>query len=41
LVLIYDDTSFNKAMEIVDGWTQTDREYLNQMVPVYGLKNKI
>ena len=38
--IIYDDTSFNKAMEIVDGWTQTDREYLNQMVPVYGLKTK-
>ncbi len=35
--LLYDEDSLNKSNEIVEGWTQDDREYLNKIAPKDGL----
>ncbi len=36
--LLYNDTSFNKAQEVVESWTQEDRKFINNNVPKYGLQ---
>ncbi len=38
--LLYNETSFNKAQEIVEGWTQDDRNYINKIAPKEGLHAK-
>ena len=36
--LLYSENSFNKAQEIVESWTQDDRDYINKIVPKEGLQ---
>ncbi len=36
--LLYNETSFSKAQEIVEGWTQEDRNYINKIAPKDGLQ---
>ena len=36
--LLYNDTSFNRAQEVVESWTQEDRKFINNNVPKYGLQ---
>ena len=38
--LLYSDTSFNRAQELVEGWTQEDRNYINKISPKEGLQAK-
>ncbi len=38
--LLYSENSFNKAQEIVESWTQDDRDYINKIVPKEGLQAK-
>ena len=38
--LLYNETSFNKAQEVVESWTQEDREYINNIAPKEGLQAK-
>ena len=35
--LLYDENSLNKTQEIVEGWSQNDRDYLNKNTPKDGL----
>ncbi len=36
--LLYNETSFHKAQELVESWTQDDRNYINKIAPKHGLK---
>ncbi len=36
--LLYNEDAFNKAQEIVESWTQDDREFLNKNAPKDGLQ---
>ena len=36
--LIYNETSFQKAQEVVESWTQEDRNYINKVAPKEGLQ---
>ena len=36
--LLYNDTSFSKAQELVESWTQDDRNYINKISPKDGLQ---
>ena len=36
--LLYNQTSFNKAQEVVESWTQEDRNYINKVAPKVGLQ---
>ncbi len=38
--LVYNQDSFNKAQELVESWTQDDRNYINNIVPKEGLQAK-
>jgi len=38
--LLYNETSFNKAQEVVESWTQEDRDYINNIAPKEGLQAK-
>jgi len=38
--LLYNETSFNKAQELVESWTQEDRNYINKVAPKDGLQAK-
>ena len=38
--LLYNETSFNKAQEVVESWTQEDRVYINNIAPKEGLQAK-
>ena len=38
--LLYEGESLNKCNEIVENWTDEDREYLNKRVPVLGLQTE-
>ena len=38
--LLYSDASFDKAKELVESWTQDDRNYINTVAPKEGLKAK-
>ncbi len=38
--LLYNEISFSKAQEIVEDWTQDDRNYINKIVPKEGLQAK-
>ncbi len=38
--LLYNETSFNKAQELVESWTQDDRNYINKVAPKDGLNAK-
>jgi len=38
--LLYNETSFNKAQELVESWTQEDRNYINKIAPKHGLQAK-
>ncbi len=38
--LLYDETSINKAQEVVESWTQEDRNYINKFVPKDGLQTQ-
>ncbi len=35
--LLYNETSFNRAQELVESWTQEDREYINKIAPKEGM----
>ncbi len=35
--ILYDDEALDKTQQIVESWTQNDRDYLNKIVPVEGL----
>ena len=36
--LLYNESSFNKAQEVVESWTQEDRNYINKVAPKDGLQ---
>ena len=36
--LLYNQTSFNEAQELVESWTQEDRNYINKVAPKFGLQ---
>ena len=38
--LLYNETSFNKTQELVESWTQEDRNYINKVAPKDGLQAK-
>ena len=38
--LLYNDKAFDKAQELVESWTQNDRNYINKIAPMEGLKAK-
>ena len=38
--MLYNDSSFNQAQELVESWTQDDRNYINEIVPKKGLQAK-
>ena len=38
--LLYSEKSFNRAQELVEGWTQEDRNYINKISPKEGLQAK-
>ncbi len=38
--LLYNETSFNEVQELVEGWTQEDRNYINKISPLDGLQAK-
>ena len=38
--LLYSEASFDKAKELVESWTQDDRNYINTVAPKEGLKAK-
>ncbi len=38
--ILYEENSFNKAQEIVESWSQDDRNYINKVVPKKGLNAK-
>ena len=38
--ILYDDESIDKTNEIVEGWTQIDRNLINTLAPVEGLQTK-
>ena len=38
--LLYNETSFQKAQELVESWTQEDRNYINKVAPKEGLQAK-
>ncbi len=38
--LLYNDQSFNRAQELVESWTQDDRNYINRISPEKGLQAK-
>ncbi len=38
--LLYSETSFDRAQELVEGWTQEDRNYINKIAPKEGLQAK-
>ena len=38
--LLYNETSFNKTQELVESWTQEDRNYINKVAPKNGLQAK-
>ena len=38
--LLYSDSSFHKAQDLVESWTQEDRNYINKAAPKYGLQAK-
>ena len=38
--LLYNETSFDKAQDLVEGWTNDDRSYINKIAPKEGLQAK-
>ena len=38
--LLYNENSFNKTQELVESWTQEDRNYINKAAPKDGLQTK-
>ena len=38
--ILYNENSFNQAQELVEGWTQEDRNYINEIAPKEGLQAK-
>ncbi len=38
--LLYNENSFDKAQDLVEGWTQNDRNYINKIAPKEGLQAK-
>ena len=38
--ILYNDEAIDKTNEIVEGWTQSDRNLINRFVPEHGLKSK-
>ena len=38
--LLYNESSFNRVQEMVESWTQDDRDYINKIAPKYGLQAK-
>tara|TARA_Y100001935_G_C17194522_1_gene451821 strand:- start:179 stop:955 length:777 start_codon:yes stop_codon:yes gene_type:complete len=36
--LLYNENSFDKAQEVVESWSQDDRNYINKIVPKKGLQ---
>ena len=38
--LLYNENSLDRTQELVEGWSQNDREYLNRIAPTDGLSGK-
>ena len=38
--ILYDELSFQKAQDLTEPWTQEDRNYINKVAPIDGLKAK-
>ena len=38
--LLYNEKAFDKAQELVESWTQDDRNYINKVAPMEGLQAK-
>ena len=38
--ILYDELSFQKAQDLTESWTQEDRNYINKIAPIDGLKAK-